>query len=142
MNLYSPEGKAISLSMSNGFWELKLWGDGVILATPAGSTGHSKSYGWPILPHKSKNLVITPKGNISPQSSKAIEDDHVVHIVNSGRKYPIAINIDGEQKYISKYDETLDLEIQKSAKKVTLLIAQNHLQDWDNKVMQEQGFTI
>jgi hypothetical protein len=71
-----------------------------------------------------------------------VEDDHVVHLTNSGRKYPVAINIDGEQKYVSKYDETLDLEIQKSANKVTLLIAQNHLQDWDNKVMQEQGFTI
>ncbi len=87
INIYSPEGKAISLSVSNGFWELDLWGDGMLLATPAGSTGHSKSYGWAILPHQSKNLVITPKGNISPQTSKVIDDAHQVTIRNTGRKY-------------------------------------------------------
>lgn len=142
IHLYSPEWKAISLNISNGFWELELWGDGMILATPAGSTGHSKSYGWPILPHKSENLVITPKGNITPQSPKALDDTHRIIIENIGRKYPLALNIDGVQKYISKIDEDVVLQVRKSSKNVTLLIAQNHIQDWDNKIMQEQGFKI
>ena len=54
IHLYSPEGKAISLEISNGEGLLKLWWDGAIIATPAGSTWHSKSYGWPVLPHKVK----------------------------------------------------------------------------------------
>lgn len=142
IHLYSPEWKVISLNISNGFWKLNLRWDGMILSTPAGSTGHSHSHGWPILPHKSQNLVITPKGNMDPQSPKALDDEYIIQIRNTWRQYPLAINLDGEQKYISQPDEQIELEVQKSQKTVSLLIAKNHLQDWDNKVMQEQGFTI
>lgn len=61
---------------------------------------------------------------------------------NAGRKYPLAINIDWEQVYISEIDEEVSLEVRKSAQSVKLLISENHLQDWDNKVLQEQGFSI
>lgn len=142
VHLYSPEWKALSLQVRNDFWTLELWWDGMILATPAGSTWHSKSYGGPILPHKSENLVITPKGNITPQTSKALDDNHTIEIKNTGRKYPLAINIDGQQIFVSKLDQDVSLEIKKSSSYVQLLIAKNHLQDWDNKVMAEQGFKV
>jgi NAD kinase len=142
IHIYSPEWKAISLDVHNWFWKLELWWDGMILASPAGSTGHSESYGGPILPHKSENLVITPKWNITPQSPKALDDEESIFISNAGRKYPLAINIDWEQVYISEIDEEVSLEVRKSAQSVKLLISENHLQDWDNKVLQEQGFSI
>jgi len=142
VHMYSPEWKAISLRVKNGSGTLDLWWDGMILATPAGSTGHSKSYGWPILPHKSENLVITPKWNITPQSSKALDDSELTHITNTGRKFPLAINIDGSQVYVSDTDEDVALEVSKSSRSVHLLIAKKHLRDWDNKVLTEQGFTI
>ena len=66
----------------------------------------------------------------------------MIQIRNTGRKYPLAINLDGEQSYVSQHDEQIELEVHKSQKTVSLLIAKNHLQDWDNKVMQEQGFTV
>lgn len=142
VNIYSPEAKAISLSVSNGVWELDLWWDGMILATPAWLTWHSKSYWWPILPHKSENLVITPKGNIESQSPKALDDAHTIRITNTGRKFPIAVNIDGSQEYTSEANENVQLEIKKSRQTVSLLISQNHIQDWDNKVIREQGFRV
>ena len=142
IHLYSPEGKAISLQVDVWRGKLDLWGDGLILATPAGSTGHSKSYGGPILPHKSENLVITPKGNISPQSAKALDDSHQIRIRNTGRLFPVWINIDGEQRYVSQEEETFELQIRKSQKSVRLLIAEKHESDWDNKVLGEQGFSL
>lgn len=140
INLYSPEGKAISLDMDIGVWNVSLWWDGVIVASPAGSTGHSKSYGWPILPHKSENLVITPKWDISGQTPKVIDNPHPISIKNTGRKFPLALNIDGVQQSISQQDQDIHLEIQKSSNQVRVLISQKHLKDWDNKVLTEQGF--
>jgi NAD kinase len=85
IHLYSPEGKALGLEISNDAGKVELWGDGVIIATPAGSTGHSKSYGGPVIPHKSEALVITPKGNISSASSKVIDDSFPLSIKNRSK---------------------------------------------------------
>lgn len=142
IHLYSPEWKAIALDIQNGSGKLELWWDGMILATPAGSTGHSKSYGGAILPHISENIVVTPKGNIQPQTPKVLSDTSPVYIRNTGRTYPLALNIDGNQVFISEMGSELSLEIKKSAETVRLLIVTKHLQDWDNKVMQEQGFRV
>lgn len=93
-----------------------------------------------MLPHKSEALVITPKGNITPASPKVIDDSFPLRIQNTCRKYPFALNIDGVQNFVSQNDEDIEIEIKKSQKKVRLLIDRTHLKDWDNKVMQEQGF--
>lgn len=94
-----------------------------------------------MLPHKSENLVITPKGNIGSQSPKVIDDPSVIRIENKERKYPLAINIDGTLCSLSQQDEDIAIEIVKSSQKVALLISKHHLTDWDNKVLEEQGFT-
>ena len=140
VNIYSPEGKAISLDMDIGLWKISLWWDGAIIATPAGSTGHSKSYGGPILPHKSENVVVSPKWNIESQSPKVLDDYFPISIRNSWRMYPLWINIDGNLSQLTNQDEEIRLEIRKSSQNVTLLISENHTRDWDNKVLLEQGF--
>ena len=142
INIYSPEWKAISLHVDIWSGQTELWGDGLILTTPAGSTGHSQSYGWPILPHSNKSLVLTPKGNISPQKPKSLDDTHKIVIRNTWRKYPLWVNLDGEQILITELNESLELEIKKSQQEVELLIATPHLRDWDNKVLWEQGFSV
>jgi len=123
-------------------WELTLSWDGALVATPAGSTGHSKSYFWPVIPHASSSLIITPKGNSSPEAPKIITDTSTINISNSGRKFPLAVNIDGVQRFVSQYDEKVDLEITKLSDTVTLLIESNHTSDWDAKVMQQQWFKL
>jgi len=44
----------------NGEFLNSYWGDGLIVATPTGSTGYSLSCGGPIIMPGSSNLVITP----------------------------------------------------------------------------------
>lgn len=44
----------------NGQYLNTYWADGIIVATPTGSTGYSLSCGGPIVSPESKNLVITP----------------------------------------------------------------------------------
>lgn len=140
VNIYSPQWKAISLDMDIGLGKISLWWDGAIIASPAGSTGHSKSYGWPILPHKSENIVISPKWNIDPQSPKVIDDQFPIHIKNSWRMYPLWINIDGILSETTQQDEEIRLEIRKSSRNIILLISEKHTINWDNKVLLEQGF--
>ena len=94
-----------------------------------------------MLPHKSEALVITPKGNITPASPKVIDDSFPLRIQNTGRKYPVALNIDGVQNFVSQSEQDIEIEIKKSQKQVRPLIERTHLKDWDNKVMQEQGFS-
>jgi NAD+ kinase len=140
INIYSPEGKAIAMDVDIGAWNISLWWDGVVIATPAGSTWHSKSYGWPILPHKSENLVISPKWNIWAQTPKVIDNPSPISIKNTKRKFPFALNIDGVQQFISGADEDVEIQVQKSSHIVHLLISKEHTRDWDNKVLTEQGF--
>ena len=140
VHIYSPEWKAISLDMDIGAWNVSLWWDGVIVATPAWSTWHSKSYGWPVLPHKSENLVISPKWNIGVQTPKVIDNPYPISIKNVGRQFPFALNIDGAQQFVSKENTDVEIEIRKSAHCVHLLISAENSQDWDNKVLREQGF--
>lgn len=142
IHLYSPEWKAIRLDIQNGSGQLELWGDGVILASPAWSTWHSKSYGGAILPHISKNIIVTPKGNIEPQTPKVLSDSSPIFIKNSWRKYPLALNIDWKQVFVSEVHDDISIEVQKSSETLRLLISEKHLQDWDNKVIQEQGFKV
>ncbi len=141
INIYSPEMKMVELELRNSCGKLDLKWDGVLISTPAGSTGHNKSYHGPILPHSSEHLIIHPRGNITPQSPKTIDVDSDIAIKNVGRKMWLWINLDGQQRLLIQNDGNIDLEISKITRDIRLLISESHLIDWDQKVMKEQGFT-
>ncbi|NSW82871.1 MAG: NAD(+)/NADH kinase [Syntrophothermus sp.] len=92
----------------NGKTLVSYRGDGVICATPTGSTGYSLSAGGPILSTSVAAIVITP---ISPQFGSARSlvvgaDSRLEFVVDSDRK--ITLSIDGEETiFLASNDKIL-----------------------------------
>lgn len=71
------------------------WADGLIVASPTGSTGYSLSCGGPVIAPTTKSLVLTP---IAPHNLSArplvIPDDTEIRLVVSGREDNHLVSLD------------------------------------------------
>ena len=97
----------------NGEYLTSYWSDGLIIATPTGSTGYSLSCGGPVLMPSVKSLVITP---IAPHNLNArplvISDDTEIRLKVSGREDFHLVSLDsrvatlrhGQEIVITKAD--------------------------------------
>ncbi|PCJ66106.1 MAG: NAD kinase [Bacteroidetes bacterium] len=79
----------------NGHFLNNYWADGLIIATPTGSSGYSLSCGGPLIFPGSKSLVITPIAahNLTVRPV-VIPDSAVIQIETSGRADTILITLD------------------------------------------------
>ena len=79
----------------NGEYLNSYWADGLIIATPTGSTGYSMSCGGPILTPEVKSFVITP---IAPHNLNArplvIPDKTEIRLKVSGREEHYLVSLD------------------------------------------------
>ncbi|MDD2908015.1 MAG: NAD(+)/NADH kinase [Candidatus Gracilibacteria bacterium] len=143
VDIRTGNGKIISLDVSISRKQaINIESDGIIISTPAGSTGYNSSLGGPIIPHTLNAFVITPKAPWKPkgQSPVLINDSELIEIKNVGRRNECEIYIDGKEFLKAEKNSDLDVIVKKSKNMIRLIIAVEYLDTWDNKVLAEQGF--
>lgn len=88
------------------------WGDGILMATPTGSTAYSLSAGGPILTPDSRNFVITPIAahNLTVRPI-VIPDDSVVRIQVEGREKKFVFSMDSRVRAL---DTSVELVVRKA----------------------------
>ena len=103
----------------NGEYLNSYWADGLIIATPTGSTGYSMSCGGPILTPEVKSFVITP---IAPHNLNArplvIPDKTEIRLKVSGREEHYLVSLDS--RIASVKNESV-LTIKKTPFKINLV---------------------
>src|SRR5437773_4426776 len=89
--------------------------DGLIIATPTGSTAYSLSAGGPILAPQSGVFVITPIcPHVLTNRSVIVEDRSVIEVEAGEREYPVYLTVDGGHPIPVEFQSTV--KIRKSEK--------------------------
>lgn len=108
----------------NGEYLNSYWADGLIIATPTGSTAYSLSCGGPILFPGSNNFVITP---VAPHNLNArpvvIPDHKSIKLKIEGRSQFFLASLDSRSKSI---DSSTEMVITKNSFFIHLLRLTNH----------------
>jgi NAD+ kinase len=95
------------------------WADGIIVATPTGSTGYSLSCGGPLIFPRSGNFVITP---VSPHNLTVrpiiVSDSSEITFEIEGRSKRFLVSLDSR---ISSVDSSVKLKVAKADFRVNLI---------------------
>lgn len=119
----------------NGVDTITYQADGLIVATPSGSTGYSLSVGGPIISPVSNVLVLTP---IAPHSLSArpivIDDNSTVEIKVNSRSRNFLIAIDGRNE---SCDEAVTVTVRKADYRQLIIRSKEHsfIQNLQEKLM-------
>ena len=99
------------------------WGDGILLATPTGSTAYSLSAGGPIIAPNAKNFVITPIAthNLTVRPV-VIPDDSTIRIQVEGREKRFVFSMDSRSCTL---DTSVQLEVRKAGFCINLVRMRN-----------------
>jgi len=107
----------------NGEFLNTYWADGLIVATPTGSTGYSLSCGGPVVFPEAASLVITP---VAPHNLNVrpiiVPDNNIISFEVEGRSDLFMCSLDSRM-------ETIDNTVQLAVKKETFMFSLLRLDD-------------
>jgi NAD+ kinase len=118
----------------NGEFLNTYWADGLIVATPTGSTGYSLSCGGPVVFPDSSNFIITP---VAPHNLNVrpivVPDDNIISFELEGRTDGFLCTLDSRREIVTK---EIQLAVKKEEFSVNLLRMNenNFLQTLRNKL--------
>ena len=105
----------------NGEFLNSFWGDGLIVATPTGSTAYSLSCGGPIIHPRSETFVITP---VAPHSLTlrpiVVPNDYVISFEIEARSGQAMIALDTRTKLVH---ERIEIAVRKADRPLRLIRA-------------------
>jgi len=135
------DASSVSLELSHRNKKITDYrGDGIMVSTPAGSTGWSRSYGGVILPHDANLNVLTPVGGFSPYGfhSVPLPDKGRFRVTNNtSREAPMDILVDNH-RIVSMESQSMQILIERASHGVNILIEKSYRNRWDNKPYLEQ----
>lgn len=128
---------AVDLSVQiNGTPMFRVTGDGVIVATPTGSTAYSLSAGGPVMEHTLQSIVVTP---ICPHRldarTYALDSDRVVKVVvepHSGTD--VLLSIDGQKTQMLQGQDWVEVRRADQQALLVRLEGDDFYQDLQNKL--------
>ena len=120
----------------DGVQAMECGGDGVIVATPTGSTAYSLSAGGPIVEPTAKNLLLTP---ICPHSTRSssyvLSPDHVITVeaADANRKF-VYLSVDGGKAFSLKNGDQVRVSTSKYTTKLVRLSKKSFCEILDKKM--------
>jgi NAD+ kinase len=103
--------------------------DGIVVASPTGSTGYSFSAGGPIIEPTSRNLVVTPiAAYLTPLRSSVVGPQHVVS-VRVEAAYDSLVSIDGREDVPLEVGDRV--EVRAREKPIAFIQPRGALPFWD-----------
>jgi len=111
--------------------------DGLVIATPTGSTGYNMSAGGPIVNPKANLIVLTP---ICPHTLNtrsivlSAEDEIVVRIANN-QESQVALQFDGREPYMMKAGSEISISRSDQVTRIVKLRKENFLKTLHKKLV-------